>query len=942
MKVIKGHLVPLRNSEGGVLLVEEAPSSDFFREYLSKLKNFLHSAVKLSGEARSPEERLELVADLIACFYRAPLLAEPIRGVHLSPFKVYLMYRILRVLNGPDDRPVSNLLRKSEEGKLDYTDEQIKKQFKEQLFDLVENSFDISEKVMIGYPADTRPGYNLSSLLVHWISVSALAWSLGEQRDLNRRELARIRIASLLHDIGKPLNPKAHVEAGRKEAEDILKGLIDVQDLDAVLEIIASHHGEYEGPYSREVDAIKQADRFSSNMDRLDHVVEEVVLGEISSIMGMGKEDVRENFYWSGKWDSWEKLVEKREGIIEELTEKCVRHLISRGGAIEEDKPLTGISLIKLDVGGIQDFIRESEKLPLLAASSYIIDLAVIFNSLRAVQEILLEKCGVWYPMEGFLYSAGGNILAVSPDNIIDQMTEALKRAFSKEGRYSLGFGPLSVRIASTQMRSNYAAMMEDLDLKLMRSKLSLAEPLRPSEDLWWSTKEELLTGIERVCDYCKKRPAVDTISMGEEEYYVCDECKKRYELYKYEGGHFRSRWKDGVTESKRTVGEALDAWNRATWDVVKNYLMEIISGHDSKEELEKERLLNLAILKVDGNLMGAFMAQSISLSDALERSARIDLALKKAFKTALKAMNDGLGEEASKEEARLLLGIQYMGGDDSLLLCPSWASIPLSIVLMIEFAREMGYSFLEGQCISTGATLSIGLVSAPARHNIWAMIDAANRLLEVAKEAGRYPTFMGAIAFDCVEGGLLTGLAADSRREVLKSLGITSQPWVLGPVADVDCDILRAFRKDKTVAVRVEYPRKCLNLVRAISGMLGLETIGTDRPWGSSDEDLLKMYRELFRKAHEEFLAGRKGKRSRITELRNLIRKVEAFPSRYGVSLGGRDYLTLAGLYAIAEARKDGEERELFKVIADAISPGAFALEDLIRVCKILLGGAR
>ncbi len=951
--IVKGNLVPARNPEGGILLVTEAPSPDVFLAYLSNLRRFLEESMKLSGLGEAPqEERLEFIADMIALFFKAPLLREPVEGLHLSPFKAYLSYRILR-------KTLPTLTTMREVLKILF-DRDVEDQLAS-LFSILNEAAKGSEVVLTGYPADTRPGYNLSSLMIHWMAVSALAWSRGYRLGLGRREMARLRIASLLHDVGKPLEPRRHVIKGVEVIKVLLRGLIDEEDMKAIIEIVRSHHArEYKGPYEKEVQAIKEADHFSSGIDRLGSVVKEVIVKELSSITGMSEEETFNRFYSPGSWDAWDELESSRPGTLRKLTERCVKSLIFREVKVEDISPKTfpETFLLKLDVASIQSFIRESEKLPLLAASSYIVDLAVMFNSLRSVQETLSTgKYGVWYPVEGFLYSAGGNILAIVPKGLVEGVTEVLKSSFRRKGKLSLGFGPLGVRIAVTELKSNYGEIIEELDRKLLREKISLMEPLEPGEDPYEKSSVEGLTGIERTCDYCGKRPAVyPPIRMGEEIFYVCEECRGKYELF--EKGNVRSKWRRAVTTSGIRVEEAFGlGWNEGDeGERVRDVLIEIIAGHDAPKEIKEGRLLNVAVLKVDGNLMGAFMARSISFSDALERSARIDLALKKSFKTALRSIYEGLKAfdgRSDREEARLLIGLQYMGGDDALLFSPSWASIPLAIVLMVEFAREMGFSYWEDRCAHTGATLSIGLAAAPARHNIWALLDAAEELLDRAKEVGRYPVFMGAMAFDVTEGGLLTGKAVATRERVLASLRLTVQPWVIGPLGRADCDPLWTLRKNsdqirKTKPILGKRP----DIVEFLSSLMRV-TAGGRKPWFATNEDLKRFYAEIFKSIYREYLAEKsggmgeklekEGSEANLRRLRNVARELEVLPGRFDVSPGEIGYESMIRLFAASKAReRDERSKALYKVITTTFTPEGAALEDVNRLCKIMLGGAR
>ena len=110
-------------------------------------------------------------------------------------------------------------------------------------------------------PSDTRPGANTSSLIVHLLSSSALVWPLlGDVTDLHI-----FRIASLLHDIGKPLDYEKHVNVSDREARKLLEGLISDKDLEKILKRIKSHH--------EKGSIIGRADVKSSSTDRLKKLI---------------------------------------------------------------------------------------------------------------------------------------------------------------------------------------------------------------------------------------------------------------------------------------------------------------------------------------------------------------------------------------------------------------------------------------------------------------------------------------------------------------------------------------------------------------------------------------------------------------------------------------------------------------------------------------------
>jgi HD superfamily phosphodiesterase len=909
INVYKGCPVPIRNPDGGVYLVKRAPDPELFLRYLDNLGRFLKESVKASG-VEECEERLELVADLIALFYKAPLLEEPIRGMSLSPFKSYLVYRVLKHKFGDE------LVRKSMKEIFDKIDEASIGM--KDIFNILDETSEFADKIIFEIPADTRPGYNLSSLIFHLLAVSALSWS--KFRIQGRRRKAILRIASLLHDIGKPIDPVNHVRKSVEIANKLLSGLICDEDLGYVREIIENHHNiDYKGAMKEEISLIREADMFASGMDRLDSIVKASVLRQLAEIDGISEEEAFEKYYKRGVWKNWVELEGKKPGITRELTEKCVKYVLSEEIKAEKEEFLSGVYMVKLDVASIQDFIRESEKLPILSASSYIVDLAVMFNSLRSVQE---ELPG--YPVECFLYSAGGNIIAVAPDVQLQSIEERLEKGFKDY----LGFGPLIVRISHAPLYKDYRKIIEELDHGILIEKLSISD----------KEQENKLIGIERPCDYCKKRPATEVwppapqpasqyAEMREEIFYLCEECCERQKFFENRG-HMKSKWEGAEVLSKKRISEV---FNGRKWKDVSEWIMELIAGHDEnpreRDKKSEERYLNIAIIKLDGNLMGAFMARSISLSDALERSARIDMALKRAFKRAIEVIHEGSNE---REEARVLLGLQYMGGDDALILAPSWLSYPLSTILLIEFSRNMGYSFDKDLLIYTGATLSIGLVAMPPAHNLWAALDATDLLLEKAKEDGRIPFYMGAIAFDVTEGGLLTGRTAGTRMNELISRGLSSQPWILGPYG-VKCDPFRSLRVPPMSQTEMS-PKEKADALEVLA-----RTLGMDERYDVlhlSNSELKSLYLNIIKRSYEEYEKAKSKEETDMKKLRRFVRKVEAFPKKFGLSFEDKVYKDVAKAYALYECDNQG-----FKKIKPLFRWDL--LEDLNRLCKILMGGA-
>lgn len=936
--VYKGTIVPLRDEKTGLpVKCRPVTSEDWHKylEFLKGLREFLEKSLRLSGRQ---EDLLNLLADLITFYFRAPLLIEPFRGMHLSPWKAYLVWRIIRgSIKEVDNMSARDFEQKAEELMKDLSVQEI--------FKIIDRESLRAEHILTRIPADTRPGYNTSSLIIHCLAVSAIAWSLGFHSGV--KDLGVLRLASLLHDLGKPLAPMKHVQKSVELAKELLSKLIPSDDLKKVLECIEQHHGrgsEYKGPLLPLIRVIREADRLASSLDRLDSLVKRIVIPKIKKSCGLteSSDKVFSRLYkMRASWHEWARLESDHPRLIERLTEEFAKEAQEElAKLLEEDltkSEVEGIFLIKLDLGGIQNFIQQSEKLPNVSASSHIVDLAVIFNSIRWVQQRLASgDFKIWFPLECFLYTAGGNVLAISPKILLDDVENALKEAFSLK---AMGFRGLAARVASAKFRRDFRIMMDELDHRLFVEKLKIPEK-----------SASITLGLERKCEFCSIRPASHPFSIREEKYYVCEECFEKYIFFK-ERGHLKSKWEYAEVDFplKRKITEI---FKNAQWSDVEIGIMELIAGHDV-EDIKKmingeriEELRNLAVIKLDGNLAGAFMACSISLSDFMERSARIDISLKRAFRTAIRSLIS-IGEEiAYKEAARLILGLMYMGGDDALIFSPSWIAIPLAIVIMEEFSREMGYSFDESDCSSTGITLSIGIACAPAKHNIWMLLQAANHLLDVAKRKGRYPIYRGALAFDMVERGALSGNTAEYRMERLARMGLTTQPLVIIEIlGDIKCDPLRStrcLRFSNSAKVKLHRKPEVDSVYRLINMLLEV-----DRPNDCSPSELRSFYEMLFKAAYEATLSESQT-RKRVKEVESVVRELLAISRDVGVSFAEnpKDFRRTMFLYSLrqsARLREEGKGR-IFSEIRDLIlDPSrkelfeAVPLNDLILMIKMM-----
>ncbi|MEM2689784.1 MAG: HD domain-containing protein [Nitrososphaerota archaeon] len=759
--IVKGFIVPYRleNEIIDVFMLGEEEVRRYSR-ILIRMKEFISDCLSFcreQGIRLNRVEEIELVGDLIAIFLRAPLVRDVIPAVIPTPTRIHLLSRLgifrerLSALQDPLSFLKSSYDALRAIGYLKPFNVLNDKALSEDL-----------ERCWFLFPADTRPGLNTSSLLAHLMLTSAIAWGLAVERGLDRESVAKLRLAAIIHDLGKPFDYRRHVPVSRQLAEELLGGTIS--GADEILEYVERHHYHADTVEAR---ILKEADELASSIDRLVVLARELIGGELEKL-APGASISFDVVYGTGRetWEFWRELSERHPGSIEQLTKtflKNLREKLDRFTKPIAPSPISGelertsqeLIIGLMDLGGIQDFITRFTDLRCVEAASIIVDSMTMAQMPILIHETLASEGGVHYPIEAILYAAGGVVEFIAPRKLLDDIIKKLNqlRSIIAEYRYP------SIRFAWTAFSSSYTSLSQRLEREMRLKKLSPEEILC---EIDWSTMVS-----RALCNICYDKPAEDN-----------GRCKRCDDLYEFGTQvHFRRRY-----ESAHEIGGKIvepEHVFQQPWESISKYVVEVIAGHDWNELERKIRgdaaisWRNLAVIKVDGNLMGPFMSTSLSISDAYERSVRIDLALKKAFERSLDAVYRGVEKVAGELEAQkavlsTIFGLLYMGGDDSLMLCPSWLSIALSEVLGNEFRLNMGG--VRG--------LSIGVAVGNCRASIWSLVSAAGKLVEETKNAFRRNPELSGICFDIVEtGGTLTGVSAKLRLSILRDELVSLQP---------------------------------------------------------------------------------------------------------------------------------------------------------------------
>ena len=777
--VYKAYFVPYR--EGDKLYdVRRVTKEDVevWRHVLSKLREFLSKALRFarSEQGLSNAERIELVCDLIALFFRIPLIRELLPSLAPNPIKVYMLYR----LTGGDIGEMTN-------DPFDFIqtfyDSVVMASFCRTDMAKTLDDYTLSERVercWFVFPADTRPIFNTSGLIPHLLLTSALAWALAIEKGFDRYRAAMIRLAAMLHDMGKPFNYAAHVRASVRVAKALLEGLLP--EAEEIKEFVRTHHVASGTPEGR---ILGESDSYSTSLDRLGELAKRELLPRLSELakpLGLNVEDAYA--IGSKAWEFWCRLAHAYgDRVIEELSASFVKRMreategFTKPVELPGGEPIEGVNLALIDIGGIQPFVRKAVELKCVVAASLTIDVLAM-GQLPALLQREIQKASrnkVWMPYEAMLYTAGGVVEFLLPDRLIDEASDIIRKVDARLRRMGL-----ALRLASVRFNTDYAATISNLANRIHAEKFKVdlagtAVRLASSE------------GARELCEFCySASPDPDCkVPTVEGDVRACRICSNLYSIG--EDLHFMRRYESGVVIEPSLPRYRPSAIFRMPWKEegvvisASDYIVEIIAGHD-KNELERLgtndiKRRNLAVLNADGNLIGPLMATCFSPTDAYERSARLDLALKKALEVAVSALRrgvlaaSGIEEEGAKAALAVKLGIVYAGGDDCAILLPSWATPLFISVLGREFVLNMGKA----------RGLSIGVAAGPCKASVWSLIDAANALMKEAKKKGREDPATSVVCFDLVETGALSKTSAIARFKSLKAKLLTAQPLPIG-----------------------------------------------------------------------------------------------------------------------------------------------------------------
>ncbi|EZQ10628.1 hypothetical protein CM19_04060 [Candidatus Acidianus copahuensis] len=657
---------------------------------ISKEKNF------------SPQQFMEILDDLISAFYKAPIFLTHVnyvvKGKEYMPnnFDYLILYSILRHLTGKDN--IGKLL--SEErisvdnilSLLDGKNEEIKDdvQIAKKIIDYL-RSRDISPKIkkvykaLISTPEDTRPGLNFTSLASHLTLTSLLLW-LNESESI---PLNYLRFAALMHDIGKLSNPEHHV----KEVNDIFNSIISdakqrgvrkefLDELEKAKDRAYSHHEP------NKTTELQQADRIAAEHQRDMDKVKTIVKENFKDVL---------NCYESRSFDCITDEI-KYDNISSTIYQKL------HSGKTEErsqpqGKPKGYIYMI--DFPGVQAFINNFSKLPEISAASFMVDFLSATLPFIAL-DLKFRKGNI--PLEAILSGYGGHSYLVIRSDL--DPTEV------KDTVSSLG-GEIDIKI---QVYSSPFFIGDHIiEYNTFYSIISEQSFLNRYSVDW---KENILSyGLHKLCDNCRIRPAKNF--SASDNRYLCDLCNLVRKFSEKRGFTARSK-------TEYIVGENRISLNKGIKDP-SCYL----TGCNADKGY-------VSVIRFDANDAGKYYGSSITFGEYIDKSYLLDYYVKESFFQEI----NKLYKEVNDDVLRVILGIQYLGGDEGLLIVPP--------IYAIKFLKES----LSYASENTGLTFKVGIVTVDCSHPIQFAYNVSEELEEEAKIKDESKNSIGVLT---ITSGLIT-----------------------------------------------------------------------------------------------------------------------------------------------------------------------------------------
>ena len=538
-----------------------------------------------------------------------------------------------------------------------------------------------------------------------------------EEKDL----IALLRIASLLHEIGKPkyyTSPSKNQESHHYTKEIIdrimsktTSSLVDKMELRKVLPQLASVHNSSADNTKLE-EIIHNADTVASAADRIYDVKgtyndgsilvkcnDRIFPHEIDfDAGGLVCRDTSPVILSRGSGNK-EPISAEIKNSGKESVQLFVDNTIHGGPVqnINNDIPnfSSNIGILSLDMTGIQDFISEADKLKMLRGGSSIVNAA-----LKCATKIISEEVC----KEAVLFAGGGNMLSFIP-NTKSSLDKKIEDAIQILSHGGLKAAIITLDTPLDEIGRNFKTIMEKSQDKLVIKKNQ-------------TYKGSVLDNEEPVCKYCFKRKEEKPCEKSIDKSKMCKVCCNKNEI--------------GYKERFETYKEYIPT----------------INGLERPTELEHIGN-SIAAIVIDGNMMGRMFLQTNTPSEYTYKSQTFSTQFQGIIKFTIKDfLNNPKNRQLfeHKHEGKNYLGIDilYVGGDDVLIIMNAKSAVRFSEMLVNNIAEKFMFemTFQNGIIYKNPTvTISCGIAIADNKFPIYFLLNAARSMESKAKEEFRHET---------------------------------------------------------------------------------------------------------------------------------------------------------------------------------------------------------
>jgi hypothetical protein len=689
---------------GKVDEVDENKTKTAFNDF----KDVISKGISIMLEDFNVDEREAALAmsDLISLVLKAPMLLPPLRYTGRVPenannFETLANYVLQRHIKGKVSPDKVTEVVKGNWGAKGNSNKNLFLRFISLFQDKI---YSVYEALMT-VPADSRPGNNIGSLAAH-LSISSMAeWAIFP----DSQDLPFLRLATVLHDIGKLTDFGRHWES----STDFFDGLIDeIQkntDINPTLR-------------SGLVDVLRKAEERA----RKHHLVN--IEGDlISSGEGRIERSELEQLYSfqhcspfretlhmkASEAEDYINELEKEDKSLKDKYEECSKQVYKklqerqRSSKKDDIDPSQNViaDLNMFNFPGVQSFIKSFSDLRDISAASTLVDMSVTTIPFVVIDS-MYDK--TYLPLDSLLVSSGGHSFIVTrrdSSNVNESRIEEELRKVTllHDLNVSLTVSSTPLIVGNDPYRMRGYKPVSELfgkdgvrGLKISPSSFKIVSP-----------------GLHAVCESCGVYPAVEIDERGKR---LCRRCFTVHEISKSKGfsSKLKASFKIGSVDISPPKEALIDPMSYLSGDLIDE-------GEGKKYEPVKAPRGYLSVVKSDGNDAGEYFSSSLNFDEYIDKSFKVDYWVKKGFvEAADEAEKDGVLNKGMI--MRTLLGVQYMGGDDILLIGPAMTAPILTMNALEKATSKLGMSF------------KVGVATVKSDTPIQFAIDAADKLMEDGK----------------------------------------------------------------------------------------------------------------------------------------------------------------------------------------------------------------